>query len=69
LGGTVLKILSVTIANGSGLPGTVLDNNFLVACGGGALRLTRVQLAGRAPMDAVTFLRGHPIPVGTRLGT
>jgi methionyl-tRNA formyltransferase len=39
-----------------------------VACGGGALRLTRVQLAGRAAMDAAAFLRGHAIPPGSRLG-
>ena len=68
LDGVVLKILSAVVADGSGAPGTVLDGHLLVACGGGALRLTRVQLAGRAAMDAAAFLRGHPIPAGVRFG-
>jgi methionyl-tRNA formyltransferase len=67
--GTVLKILGSVEAEGSGVPGTLLDDNLLVACGDAALRLTRVQLSGRAAMDAAAFLRGHPLPAGTRLGT
>ena len=34
--------------------GTVLDDALLVACGEGALRLSRVQRAGKAAMEAVT---------------
>jgi methionyl-tRNA formyltransferase len=67
--GKVLKILSAQAAEGIGAPGTILDNRLLVACGAGSLRLTRVQLAGRAAMDADAFLRGHDVPTGTRLGT
>jgi methionyl-tRNA formyltransferase len=48
--------------------GTVLDNALTVACGQGALRLTRVQAPGRAAMDAAAFLRGRPVPAGTVLG-
>jgi methionyl-tRNA formyltransferase len=67
--GTVLKILSAAVADGHGIPGTVLDGELRVACGEGALRPTRVQLPGRAAMDTPTFLRGHPIPQGARLGS
>ncbi len=49
-------------------PGTVLDRTLRVACGQGALRLTRLQLAGRAALDADAFLRGHPVAPGRRLG-
>ena len=62
-----LKVLAAVPANGDGVPGTVLDDRLTVACGSGALRLTRVQLAGRAPLDAEAFLRGHPVPAGARL--
>jgi methionyl-tRNA formyltransferase len=67
--GAVLKILAARLAEGSGEPGTVLDDHLLVACGEGAVRLTRVQLAGRAAMDADAFLRGHRLAAGVRLGT
>jgi len=50
-----------------GVPGTVLDERLLVACGEGALRLLRLQRPGRAPLDTPDFLRGFPIPPGTRL--
>jgi methionyl-tRNA formyltransferase len=68
-GGTVLKVLASVVEGGSGAPGTILDDRLLVACGVGALRLTRVQLAGRAAMDTDAFLRGHPLAAGARLGT
>lgn len=48
-------------------PGTVLDDQLTVACGGGALRLTRLQRPGREPMDAGSFLRGYPLGAGTRI--
>ncbi|HUZ64487.1 MAG TPA: methionyl-tRNA formyltransferase [Acetobacteraceae bacterium] len=68
LAGTPLKVLEAEPADGAGAPGTVLDARLTVACGGGALRLMRVQLPGRAGLDAAAFLRGHPAPPGTRLG-
>ncbi len=49
-------------------PGTVLDRRLRIACGQGALRLTRLQLDGRAVLDADDFLRGHPLTPGRRLG-
>jgi methionyl-tRNA formyltransferase len=47
--------------------GTVLDDRLAIACGSGVLRLLRLQRPGRAPLDAVEFLRGYPIPPGTVL--
>lgn len=68
LGGETLKILAARPEAGAGAAGATLDDRLLVACGQGALRLVRVQAAGRAAMDAAAFLRGHPVPAGTRLG-
>lgn len=68
LGGAVLKVLAAQPAEGFGVPGTVLDARLTIACGTGAVRLTRVQAAGRAGMDADAYLRGHPVPAGTVLG-
>ena len=65
-GDEVLKVLEAEPAEGSGPPGTVLEGLF-VACGAGALRLVRVQRAGRSPMIADAFLRGTPITAGTVL--
>jgi methionyl-tRNA formyltransferase len=66
--GTVLKVLAAELAEGGGPAGTVLDDRLTVGCGQGALRLTRVQLAGRAAMPAEAFLRGHPVAAGSTLG-
>jgi methionyl-tRNA formyltransferase len=70
LSGEMLRVIAAEPAAGrDAAPGTVLDDALLVACGGGtALRLTRVQKAGRAAMDALAFLRGTPVPAGTLLG-
>jgi methionyl-tRNA formyltransferase len=66
--GERVKVLTAGIVESRGRePGTVLDDVFTVACGAGSLRLLRLQRAGRAPMDAADFLRGYPLPAGTRL--
>jgi methionyl-tRNA formyltransferase len=48
-------------------PGTILDDELLVACGEGALRLTRLQRPGRTALAAAEFLRGYLLPAGTKL--
>jgi methionyl-tRNA formyltransferase len=68
LGGSLLKVLAARLAQGQGVPGTVLDAGLTVACGQGAIKLTRVQLPGRAALDADAFLRGHAVQPGTVLG-
>jgi methionyl-tRNA formyltransferase len=68
LRGATVKVLAAELAAGSAAPGTVLDDRLTTACGAGALRLTRVQLAGRPAMAADAFLRGHPVSPGTMLG-
>ncbi|AVM75936.1 methionyl-tRNA formyltransferase [Magnetospirillum gryphiswaldense] len=62
-----LKVLAAGLAEGAGAPGTVLDDSLLVACGSGALRLLRVQRAGKGPMEAADLLRGFAIPRGSIL--
>jgi methionyl-tRNA formyltransferase len=68
LAGERLKVLAAQPETGQGAPGVALDDRLLVACGEGALRLTRVQRAGRPAMDAAAFLAGQPVPAGRRLG-
>ena len=62
-----IKVLRARIAPGSGAPGTVLAAPLRVACGEGAVELVELQRAGRRPMAAAEFLRGFPLPPGTRL--
>ena len=69
LDGERLLVLEGELAAGSGAPGEILDERLTVACGEGALRLTRVQRAGAKPTAADAFLRGFRLPPGARLGT
>jgi len=48
-------------------PGTVLDDNLLIACVLDAIRLIIVQPAGKPKMSAEEYLRGNPLPIGERL--
>ncbi|MEX0312308.1 MAG: methionyl-tRNA formyltransferase, partial [Tateyamaria sp.] len=65
--GTRIKVLGSELADGTGAPGTVLDDHLTVACGTGAARLTRLQRAGKGAQDADIFLRGTALPKGTKL--
>jgi len=66
--GERVKVLTAEIAEGSGAPGTVLDDALTIACKTGALRLTRVQRAGKPAMDTADFQRGRAIETGAQLG-
>ncbi len=63
-----VKALLSQVGAGAGAPGQVLDEQLLIACGAGAVRLLQVQREGRGVQDAETFLRGYPVPRGARLG-
>jgi methionyl-tRNA formyltransferase len=65
--GERVKLLAAALSEGRGAPGTILDLAPTVACGAGALRLVNLQRPGRAALDGAAFLRGFPLPVGTRL--
>ncbi|MEO0993306.1 MAG: methionyl-tRNA formyltransferase [Pseudomonadota bacterium] len=68
IGGDRVKILMAgPEATVRSEPGTVLDDRLLVACGEGAVRLTRLQRAGRGPVGGADYLRGSPVAAGLRL--
>lgn len=62
-----VKALMAERGEGGGAPGTVLAG-LTIACGEGALSLTRLQREGKGAMDAETFLNGNTVPPGTVLG-
>ena len=47
--------------------GTVLDDDLGIACGSGALRITRLQRAGKSAQSSADFLRGTPVFAGEQL--
>lgn len=51
----------------AGPAGEVLDEQFLIGCGEGSVRVLRAQREGRGPQEAADFLRGFPLAPGTRL--
>ncbi|RMF11433.1 MAG: methionyl-tRNA formyltransferase [Alphaproteobacteria bacterium] len=71
LDGEPLKILmarpSGHVGKEGAPPGTVLAASpLVVACGDGAVEITRLQRPGRAPLEAEEFLRGFRIEPGMR---
>ena len=65
--GERLKLLGSHLARGSGAPGTALDDALTIACGDGAVQITRLQKAGARAQDATEFLRGTSLPRDTKL--
>ena len=65
--GERVKLLRAELAEGSGNPGEVLNEDFTIACGSGAIRPLRLQRACKPAMDREDFLRGNPIAKGTIL--
>ena len=65
--GMRIKALGSSLAEGAGRPGEVLADGLRIACGSGAVELTRLQRAGKAAQDALSFQSGARIPPGTVL--
>ena len=66
-----LKIWQAKACAGSGKPGEVLvadAEQFVVACGDGALALLEVQPAGSKRMGAAAFLAGRALAPGAQFG-
>ncbi len=66
-GAVRIKALLSRAEPGAGPTGTVLDDNLLVACGEGAVRILVAQREGRVAQDVGQFLRGFPLGVGAIL--
>jgi methionyl-tRNA formyltransferase len=66
LGKDRVKILAAQVIAGDGAPGTVLSDQLAVACGDGAIKIERLQVAGRQPLDAKAFLAGRTVATGAR---
>jgi methionyl-tRNA formyltransferase len=62
-----VKVLRCEPAKGIGAAGALLDDQLTVACGEGAIRILKLQRAGKAPMEAAEFLRGTPLKPPARL--
>ncbi len=65
--GTRIKALRCRLEAGNAIPGVILDDQLLIACDGGAIRLLEVQREGKGPAEAAAFLRGFAVAAGTRL--
>ncbi|MEJ6479562.1 MAG: methionyl-tRNA formyltransferase [Octadecabacter sp.] len=61
VGGERVKLLGSHLAAGQGAAGQVLEG-FTVACGRSAVAITRIQRAGKKPMESVDALRGLTLP-------
>ncbi|MEM6440776.1 MAG: methionyl-tRNA formyltransferase [Pseudomonadota bacterium] len=68
IGGERVKLLMSRVEAGDGEPGEALDDRLLVACGEGAMRVLRLQRAGKGAAEAEDVLRGFGVPAGMRLG-
>jgi methionyl-tRNA formyltransferase len=67
LDGVRVKVLGSKLVEGAGAAGQVLDEALHVACGSGAVALTRLQKAGKGAQDVDVFQRGMQIAAGTDL--
>jgi methionyl-tRNA formyltransferase len=61
-----VKVLMSHVVDGAGQAGEIIDQ-VTVACGTGAVALTRLQRAGKGAMDVDVFVRGYPLKNGKRL--
>lgn len=64
---STVRVHACQPVDGNGTPGSLLQKDFVVACGEGALRLDKVQRAGKAAMAGADFLRGARLEPGAMI--
>jgi len=72
LAGQEVKLGLADAVAGAGAPGEVLgtdEHGLCIGTASGVLRLCRLQRPGGKMLAATEFLRGFPVPVGTRLAS
>ncbi|HYM98418.1 MAG TPA: methionyl-tRNA formyltransferase [Aestuariivirgaceae bacterium] len=62
-----LKIIKAEAVKAAGSPAQIIDSDFTIACGEGAIRPLIIQREGKAAMPRDEFLRGSPLKPGGRL--
>ncbi len=70
LNGEPLKLFLTRVEAGEGEAGTILPaaaDAVRIACGSGVLAVQELQLPGKKRLAAADFLRGCPLPAGSRL--
>ena len=67
LNGSRVKIIKAKKIISKGIPGTILGDNFTIACSKNALQIMEVKKEGKQKMTAEKFLRGNKIKTGQSL--
>ncbi len=65
-----LRVLSSSVVDSEGEPGKILDVDAagpVIACAKGAVRLDKVQPAGKKPMSGSDYIRGHNLSIDSVL--
>jgi len=68
LNGERIKIYKASVLNVDNTvrhAGTILSDDFTVACGKGILKITELQKTGKKVMNSLEYLRGNPIEIGS----
>lgn len=72
LDGVMIKIWDAQVVRQQDnvLPGTIVSNQkgITIQCGQNQLKIKELQLQGKKRMDAVSFINGHHLTIGTQLG-
>jgi methionyl-tRNA formyltransferase len=65
----IIKVFAATLIEGEGanIPGIIVQDNLVVACGVNQLRIDELQRAGKKRMTTKEFLLGYNLKVGTLL--
>lgn len=62
-----VKLLKTERVDGDGAPGKRLGSDLTIACGNGAVKIERLQRAGKQAMTTDEFLRGYPLEAITQI--
>jgi len=67
LNGSRVKVLKAKEVNKTGKPGEIIDDKFTIACIENSIQILELKKEGKNTMDALDFLKGNKLKIGTIL--
>ena len=67
--GTRIKAIKAVEVKAQGIPGEIIDKDFIIACSHNAVQILELKKEGKNIISAVDFLRGNKLEVGSNINS
>ena len=69
LKGTRIKVIKAVEVKAKGIPGEIINKDFIIACSHNAVQILELKKEGKQIISVADFLRGNRLEVGSNINS